>query len=136
MLALSRTMGATLFHAIPANDPMTSQLEQLRTLSAVVADTGDIDAIARFHPLDATTNPSLLLKAASLPVYAPLIDSAISQARGTDLPARVADAADLLAVTVGTEILKLVPGRVSTEVDARHSFDTQATLAQARKLVA
>src|SRR5690349_22683247 len=115
---------------------MTSQLEQLRAYSAVVADTGDIDAIARFHPLDATTNPSLLLKAASLPRYAPLIDSAISQARGTDLAARVADAADLLAVTVGVEILKLIPGRVSTEVDARHSFDTQATLAQARKLVA
>lgn len=115
---------------------MTSQLEQLRAYSAVVADTGDIDAIARFHPLDATTNPSLLLKAASLPAYAPLIESAISQARGTDLTARVADAADLLAVTVGVEILKLVPGRVSTEVDARHSFDTQATLAQARKLVA
>ena len=113
-----------------------TQLEQLRAYSAVVADTGDIDAIARFHPLDATTNPSLLLKAASLPRYAPLIDSAISQARGTDLTARVADAADLLAVTVGVEILKLIPGRVSTEVDARHSFDTQATLAQARKLVA
>ncbi len=115
---------------------MTSQLEQLRGLSAVVADTGDIDAIARFQPLDATTNPSLLLKAAALPAYAPLIDAAAAQARGTDLAARVADACDVLAVSVGTEILKLIPGRVSTEVDARHSFDTQATLAQARKLVA
>jgi transaldolase len=115
---------------------MTSQLEQLRTLSAVVADTGDIEAIARFHPLDATTNPSLLLKAASIPAYSPLIDSALAQARGSDLSERVADASDVLAVTIGTEILKLIPGRVSTEVDARLSFDTDATLAKARKLVA
>jgi transaldolase len=115
--------------------PMPSQLEQLRGLSAVVADTGDIDAIARFRPLDATTNPSLLLKAASLPTYAPLIDAAIAQATGHDAAARVADASDRLAVAIGAEILKLIPGRVSTECDARHSFDTAATLAQARKLV-
>lgn len=115
--------------------PMTSQLEQLRALSAVVADTGDIEAIARFQPLDATTNPSLLLKATSLPAYAPLIDAAIAKARGNDLHSRVADAGDRLAVAVGREILKLIPGRVSTEVDARLSFDTDATLAQARKLV-
>ncbi|MBF6023027.1 transaldolase [Lysobacter niastensis] len=114
---------------------MTSQLEQLRALSAVVADTGDIEAIARFQPLDATTNPSLLLKATSLPAYAPLIDAAIAKARGDDLQARVADAGDRLAVAVGAEILKLIPGRVSTEVDARHSFDTAATLTQAHKLV-
>jgi transaldolase len=114
---------------------MTSQLEQLRALSAVVADTGDIEAIARFQPLDATTNPSLLLKATSLPAYAPLIDAAIAKARGGDLPSRVADAGDRLAVAVGREILKLIPGRVSTEVDARLSFDTDATLAQAHKLV-
>ncbi|AWV06094.1 transaldolase [Marilutibacter maris] len=115
---------------------MTSQLEHLRTHSAVVADTGDIEAIARFQPLDATTNPSLLLKAASLPAYAPLIDAAIAQARGGDDGARIADAGDRLAVAIGGEILKLIPGRVSTEVDARLSFDTTATLAQARKLVA
>lgn len=114
---------------------MTSQLEQLRALSAVVADTGDIEAIARFQPLDATTNPSLLLKATSLPAYAPLIDAAIAKARGDDLHSRVADAGDRLAVAVGREILKLIPGRVSTEVDARLSFDTDATLAQAHKLV-
>ncbi|RPE79850.1 transaldolase [Vulcaniibacterium tengchongense] len=118
-----------------ATEPMTSQLEQLRALSAVVADTGDIDAIARFRPLDATTNPSLLLKAAALPAYAPLIDAALAQARGGDLQARAADAGDRLAVAIGGEILKLIPGRVSTEVDARLSFDTEATLAQARKLV-
>lgn len=115
---------------------MTSQLEQLRGLSAVVADTGDIEAIARFRPLDATTNPSLLLKAAALPAYAPLIDAAIASARGNDTDTRIADAGDRLAVAIGAEILKLIPGRVSTECDARHSFDTAATLAQARKLVA
>ncbi|QDH71308.1 transaldolase [Marilutibacter alkalisoli] len=115
---------------------MTSQLEQLRSLSSVVADTGDIEAIARFRPLDATTNPSLLLKAASLPAYAPLIDAAVEQARGNDAAERVADAGDRLSVAIGGEILKLVPGRVSTEVDARLSFDTDATLAKARKLVA
>lgn len=114
---------------------MTNQLEQLRALSAVVADTGDIEAIARFRPLDATTNPSLLLKAAALPGYAPLIDQAIAQARGNDDAERIADAGDRLAVAIGGEILKLIPGRVSTECDARLSFDTAATLAQARKLV-
>jgi transaldolase len=114
---------------------MTSQLEQLRALSAVVADTGDIEAIARFRPLDATTNPSLLLKAATLSGYAPLIDAAIAGATGEDTPARITDAGDRLAVAIGGEILKLIPGRVSTECDARHSFDTAATLAQARKLV-
>ncbi|GAB3102409.1 transaldolase [Lysobacter terrae] len=115
---------------------MTSQLEQLRGLSAVVADTGDIEAIARFRPLDATTNPSLLLKAAALPAYAPLIDAAITKAQGGDTAARIADAGDRLAVAIGAEILKTIPGRVSTECDARHSFDTAATLAQARKLAA
>jgi transaldolase len=114
---------------------MTSQLEQLRTLSAVVADTGDIDAIARFRPLDATTNPSLLLKAASLPAYASLVDDAVSQANGGDRDARIADASDRLAVSIGGEILKLIPGRVSTEVDARLSFDTDATIAKAHRLV-
>ncbi|MEI2453385.1 MULTISPECIES: transaldolase [Lysobacter] len=112
-----------------------TQLEQLRALSAVVADTGDIEAIARFRPLDATTNPSLLLKAASLPAYAPLIDSALAAAEGADLSARVGDAGLRLAVAIGGEILKLIPGRVSTEVDARLSFDTDATLAQARRIV-
>ncbi|QQQ01801.1 transaldolase [Lysobacter enzymogenes] len=114
---------------------MSNRLEQLRQLSAVVADTGDIEAIARFHPLDATTNPSLLLKAASLPAYAPLIDAAVAQARGGDAQARVADAGLRLAVAIGSEILKLIPGRVSTEVDARLSFDTQASLDQARRIV-
>ncbi|RDZ27529.1 transaldolase [Lysobacter silvisoli] len=114
---------------------MTSQLEHLRALSAVVADTGDIEAIARFRPQDATTNPSLLLKAAALPAYAPLLDAAVAQAQGVSVQERVTDAGDRLAVAIGGEILKLIPGRVSTEVDARLSFDTEATLAKARRLV-
>ena len=111
---------------------MTSQLEQLRQHSVVVADTGDIEAIARFKPMDATTNPSLLLKAAALPAYAAHLDAAVAAAGGDD---RLADAGDRLAVAIGGEILKLVPGRVSTEVDARLSFDTEATIAKARRLV-
>ncbi len=116
--------------------PMTSRLESLRTLSSVVADTGDIEAIARFLPLDATTNPSLLLKAAAMPGYAALIDAAVADAKGNDDNARVADACDRLAVAIGGEIVKLIPGRVSTEVDARLSFDTEATIAKAHRLVA
>ena len=111
---------------------MTDSLAQLRRLSTVVADTGDIDAIARFRPQDATTNPSLLLKAAALPAYADHIASAIAAAGGGD---RIGDACDRLAVAIGGEILKLIPGRVSTEVDARLSFDTDATVAKARRLV-
>ena len=111
---------------------MTNQLEQLRQQSVVVADTGDIEAIARFKPIDATTNPSLLLKAASLPAYASHIEAAVAAAHGDD---KVGDACDRLAVAIGSEILKLVPGRVSTEVDARLSFDTAATVAKAKRLV-
>jgi len=114
---------------------MPSQLEQLRALSAVVADTGDIDAIARFQPLDATTNPSLLLKAASKPAYASLLDDALDKAQGHDAAARIAEACEHYAVAIGREILQLIPGRVSTECDARLSFDTEATLQQARRLV-
>jgi len=109
-----------------------SQLEQLRTHSAVVADTGDIEAIARFMPMDATTNPSLLLKAAALPAYAPHLAASAAAASGDD---PLGDACDRLAVAIGSEIVKLIPGRVSTEVDARLSFDTEATVARARRLV-
>lgn len=117
---------------MPTDTPVTHQLDQLRQHSIVVADTGDIDAIAQFQPQDATTNPSLLLKAAALPAYAPLLDAAVARASGAD---RTGDACDQLAVAIGGEILKLIPGRVSTEVDARLSFDTGATIAKARKLV-
>ncbi|WP_462116538.1 transaldolase, partial [Lysobacter xanthus] len=114
---------------------MTALLDALRQHSTIVADTGDIDAIARFRPLDATTNPSLLLKAAGLPAYAPLVDAALADAAGNDATTRIADASDRLAVAIGGEILKLIPGRVSTEVDARLSFDAEATVAKAHRLV-
>lgn len=109
---------------------MTSKLDQLKQFSIVVADTGDLDAIAQLKPVDATTNPSLLLKAASLPQYAAHLQDAMARAQG-DLNL----ACDLFAVAVGQEILKLIPGRISTEVDARLSFDSPATLERARRLI-
>ncbi len=116
---------------------MTNQLEQLKSMTAIVADTGDIDAIAQHRPEDATTNPSLLLKAAASARYAPLLDAAVAWARAqsADPAQRLVDALDKLAVSAGVEILKLVPGRVSTEVDARLSFDTDASVAKARRLI-
>jgi transaldolase len=116
---------------------MTNLLEQLKSMTAIVADTGDIEAIRSHHPEDATTNPSLLLKAATLPEYAPLIADSIAWAKSQNInPERQAhDAMDKLAVAVGVEVLKTVPGRISTEVDARLSFNTLATLAKARKLI-
>lgn len=116
---------------------MTSKLDQLKAMTDVVADTGDIEAIRRFAPQDATTNPSLLLKAASLPHYAELLDQAKSWATtegGSDAE-QLANCCDRFAVDVGTEILNIVPGRISTEVDARLSFNTDATIARARKLI-
>jgi len=106
-------------------------------MTAIVADTGDIEAIRSHLPEDATTNPSLLLKAAALPQYAPLIADSIAWAKlqSSDREKQALDAMDKLAVNAGLEILKIVPGRVSTEVDARLSFDTLATLAKARKLI-
>jgi transaldolase len=117
---------------------MNSKLEQLKAMTLVVADTGDIEAIKQFAPEDATTNPSLLLKAAALPHYQELIRQARHWARdqgGTDTE-QLANCSDRLAVDIGREILAIVPGRVSTEVDARLSFDTPATLQRARKLIA
>ncbi|AEB58997.1 transaldolase [Ectopseudomonas mendocina] len=109
---------------------MTSKLEQLKQFTTVVADTGDLDAIARLQPVDATTNPSLLLKAAALPRYADLLNQAMSAGQG-DLGL----ACDHFGVAVGQEILKVIPGRISTEVDARLSFDTNATLRRAERLI-
>ncbi|PTQ73941.1 transaldolase [Pseudomonas sp. GV071] len=109
---------------------MTSKLEQLSQFTTVVADTGDIDAIARLKPVDATTNPSLLLKAAAMPGYADLLNQAVADCNG-DLGL----ASDRFGVAVGQGILKVIPGRISTEVDARLSFDTEATLARAYRLV-
>ena len=117
---------------------MTNQLDSLRELTVVVADTGDIDAIRQYKPEDATTNPSLILSAAALPQYAALINEAIAYGKqqSQDKAQQLVDAEDKLAVNIGLEILKLVPGRVSTEVDARLSYDTEATVAKARKLIA
>ena len=117
---------------------MTTQLDSLRKMTVVVADTGDIDAIKKYQPQDATTNPSLILSASALPQYAPLIDEAIAyaKAQSADKAQQLIDAEDKLAVNIGLEILKIVPGRISTEVDARLSYDTQATVEKARKLIA
>ncbi|AOF53202.1 transaldolase [Rodentibacter caecimuris] len=117
---------------------MTTQLDSLRSMTVVVADTGDIEAIKKYQPQDATTNPSLILSASALPQYAPLIDEAVSYAKSqsNDKTQQLIDAEDKLAVNIGLEILKIVPGRISTEVDARLSYNTQATVEKARKLIA
>lgn len=116
---------------------MTTQLDSLRSMTVVVADTGDIDAIKKYQPQDATTNPSLILSASALLQYTPLIDEAIAyaKAQSADKAQQLIDAEDKLAVNIGLEILKIVPGRISTEVDARLSYDTQATVEKARKLI-
>ncbi|WP_413493286.1 transaldolase [Shewanella baltica] len=116
---------------------MANTLEQLKLYTTIVADTGDIEAIKRYQPEDATTNPSLILKAAQIPEYESLIDNAIDWAKSqsADLAQQLDDASDKLAVNIGVEILKLVPGRISTEVDARLSFDKEQSIAKAHKLV-
>lgn len=116
---------------------MSNKLEQLRKLTTVVADTGDIEAISKYTPEDATTNPSLILKAAQIAEYAPLIDASIEYAKNqsTDKAQQVQDTCDMLAVNIGKEILKVVPGRISTEVDARLSYDTEGSVAKARQLI-
>ena len=116
---------------------MTSKLDQLRRMTTVVADTGDLDAIRQWQPRDATTNPSLLLKAVSSEAYRHLVEEALAWARQrgrTGSPDPVM-AGDCLAVLAGEQILGNVPGMVSTEVDARLSFDRDATMARARELV-
>ncbi|MGL5430571.1 MAG: transaldolase, partial [Vibrio sp.] len=116
---------------------MSNKLAQLRKLTTVVADTGEIDAIKKYQPQDATTNPSLILKAAQIAEYAPLIDQAIAYAKtqSSDKAQQVQDTCDMLAVNIGKEILKTIPGRISTEVDARLSYDTERSVAKARQLV-
>jgi transaldolase len=113
-------------------------LESLKRHTIVVADTGDIAAIGKHRPQDATTNPSLLLKAAEDKAYAHLVDGALAAAKAeaTSTPERLHAFLDRLAVSFGVEILKLIPGRVSTEVDARLSFDQEGTIAQAKRLIA
>ncbi|MBI3381198.1 MAG: transaldolase [Aquabacterium sp.] len=110
---------------------MTSQLDQLKACTTVVADTGDFKQLAQFTPQDATTNPSLILKAVQKPDYAPLLADTVAAHRSESLTAIV----DRVLVRFGLEILKVVPGRVSTEVDARLSFDTPATIERARHII-
>ncbi|NLS11679.1 transaldolase [Vibrio sp. SM6] len=116
---------------------MTNKLEQLRTLTTVVADTGEISAIKKYQPQDATTNPSLILKAAQITEYAPLIERSIEWAKNqsSDKAQQIADACDMLAVEIGKTILTTIPGRISTEVDARLSYDTEASIAKAQNLI-
>jgi transaldolase len=116
---------------------MSNKLEQLKTMTTVVADTGDLDAIAAWRPQDATTNPSLLLKAVGSDAYQPMVDKAIAAAKrqaGASSD-QLGLATDILAVLAGGKILQLIPGVVSTEVDARLSFDTVGTLSRARRMV-
>jgi transaldolase len=117
---------------------MTSKLAQLGAMTTIVADTGDIEAVRRLKPVDCTTNPTLIFKAAEMPAYAALVAEAVTwggRQGGTD-SARTNAVCDRLAVTFGAELSKLVPGRVSTEVDADLSFDTAATIAKGRALIA
>jgi transaldolase len=111
----------------------SNQLEQLKQFTVVVADTGDFASIKQYAPRDATTNPSLILKAAAMPDYAWLVDKAVQDAGSGAAPGEVIDR---VLVLFGAEILKIVPGRVSTEVDARLSFDTAGTVAKAREIIA
>jgi transaldolase len=107
-----------------------NQLDALKQFTTVVADTGDFQQIAQYQPQDATTNPSLILKAVQMPAYRALLDDTLAQ----HPKAALDDNMDRLLVRFGSELLKVLPGRVSTEVDARLSFDTDATLARARRI--
>lgn len=113
---------------------MSSKLDQLKSMTVIVADTGDMDAIKAFAPVDCTTNPTLILKAAQMPAYAHLVEEAIVWGRShNEVTSRVTDR---LAVNFGAELTRIVPGRVSTEVDADLSFDTQGTIAKAHTIIA
>jgi transaldolase len=120
---------------------MATLLEQLKGMTVVVADTGDIKSMEKFRPRDATTNPSLITTAAQMPEYSAIVDEALAWAKkeagsGANAEAVVKKAIDRLSVEFGLRILKIVPGRVSTEVDARLSFDTEGSIAKARQLIA
>ncbi|MEH6556382.1 MAG: transaldolase [Oceanicoccus sp.] len=116
---------------------MSNKLDQLKAMTDVVADTGDIEAIQRFKPMDATTNPSLLLKAAQLPQYQALVAEAKTWAnlQGGSNTQQLSNCSDKLAVAIGSEILTIIPGRISTEVDSRLSFNTAATIDKARRII-
>ena len=113
---------------------MTNKLDALRAMTTVVADTGDMDSIRAFKPTDSTTNPSLILKASQMPHYARLVDEAI--AWGRKRGASLTEVTDRVAVNFGAELTTIVPGRVSTEVDADLSFDTETMVAKAKAFIA
>jgi transaldolase len=117
---------------------MTSKLDQLRAMTTVVADTGDIEAVARLKPVDCTTNPTIVLKALGTPMFADAIKEAVAwgKKQGGASEAVIHAVADRLAISVGAALSGLVPGRVSTEVDADLSFNTEASLAKARSIIA
>ncbi|PWE57439.1 transaldolase [Metarhizobium album] len=117
---------------------MTSKLDQLRQMTTVVADTGDIEAVTRLKPVDCTTNPTIVLKALGTPMFADAVKEAVSWGKSQNGSSEgvVAAVADRLAISVGAALVGLVPGRVSTEVDADLSFDTEASIAKARQIVA
>lgn len=117
---------------------MTSKLDQLREMTTVVADTGDIEAVTRLKPVDCTTNPTIVLKALGTPMFADAVKEAIAwgKSQNGESDAVVAAVADRLAISVGAALVNLVPGRVSTEVDADLSFDTEASIAKARQIIA
>ena len=114
---------------------MTNKLEQLKSMTTVVADTGDLEAIRRYQPIDATTNPSLLLKAAAIEEYRPLLEKSLTDTQNAHPNQRITLASEHLAVNIGREILSIIPGKMSTEVDARLSFDTAATINTARRII-
>ena len=114
---------------------MTTQLDQLKKFTTVVADTGDIDSIAVYQPQDATTNPSLIFAAAEMPQYSALVADAVAYGKKVSSENWLAESMDKLAVNFGVELSKHVPGKVSTEVDASLSFDTDATVAKAKKFI-
>ncbi len=124
--------------AEPAAATKLSQLEALKKLTKVVADTGDFESMRAFKPQDATTNPSLILQAATKPEYAYILDKVLADRKGSGLAghAQIEDVIDHVLVAFGLEILKIVPGRVSTETDARLSFDTAGSIAKGRQLIA
>ena len=117
---------------------MTSKLDQLATMTTIVADTGDIETVRRLKPVDCTTNPTLILKAVEMPAYADLVNEAVhwGKTQSGTAEARVEAVCDRLAVTFGAELSRIVPGRVSTEVDADLSFDTEASIAKGKALIA
>src|SRR5688572_7902381 len=116
---------------------MNTLLSQLKEYSIIVADTGDFESIRKYQPRDATTNPTLLQKAAEMPEYAELVRRVLTETKRGPHPAsqNIHVAMDRLAIAFGTEILKIVPNRVSTEVDARLSFDLEGSIAKARHLI-